>query len=70
MEWSQGCLGLSMGQMGEDRQAKITRGWGLKNIYLFARALVAKGGWHLIHSENLWTRVMIEKYIAPDSVVD
>ena len=49
---------------------KSLGGWGLKNIFLFARALVAKGGWHLIHSENLWTSVMIEKYIAPDSVVD
>ena len=45
-------------------------GWGLKNIFIFEKALAAKGGRRLIHAENLWTRVMIEKYIAPDSVVD
>ena len=49
---------------------KSLGGWDLKNIFLFAKALAAKGGWHLIHSKHLWTRVMIEKYIAPDSVVD
>ena len=49
---------------------KSLGGWGLKNIFLFAKALETKWGSHLIHLKNLWTRVMIEKYIAPDSVVD
>ena len=49
---------------------KSQGGWGLKNIFLFARVLVVKGGWRLIHSDNLWTRVMIEKYITPESIVE
>ena len=49
---------------------KSLGGWGLKNILNFVGVLAAKGGWRLIHSKNLWTRVMTEKYIAPASVVD
>ena len=49
---------------------KAMGGWGLKNIFLFSKALAAKGGWHLVHAENLWTRVVVEKYIALDSVED
>ena len=45
-------------------------GWGLENIFLFARALVAKGGWRLISSKNLWSKVMIQKYLAPGTVED
>ena len=44
--------------------------WVLKNIFLFAKDLVAKGGWRLINSEILWTQVMIQKYLAPKSVED
>jgi hypothetical protein len=40
-------------------------GWGLKNIFLFSKALAAKGGWHIINTTNLWTKVIIQKYIEP-----
>ena len=32
---------------------KGMRGWGLKNIFLFAQALAAKGGWRLIKVDSL-----------------
>lgn len=40
-------------------------GWGIKNLYDFSISLVAKSGWRLITSENLWTRVVKRKYIHP-----
>ena len=49
---------------------KAMGGWGIKNIFLFSEALAAKGGWRLIHADNLWTRVITAKYIAPDSIID
>ena len=30
-------------------------GWGLKNIFLFVKALDAKGGWRLLSTDTLWT---------------
>jgi len=39
--------------------------WGLKNIFFFSKDLVAKGGWRLINTSSLWTKVIIQKYIAP-----
>ena len=45
-------------------------GWGLKNIFLFAKSLEAKGGWKLLKTESLWTQVMIQKYISPVFVED
>jgi hypothetical protein len=47
---------------------KALGGWGLKNIYLFSKALAAKGGWRLISTTSLWTKVVIQKYIEPDSL--
>jgi hypothetical protein len=44
---------------------KAMGGWGLKNIFLFSKALVAKGGWRIINSSSLWTKVIIQKYIEP-----
>ena len=41
-------------------------GWGLKNIFLFAKSLTAKGGRILLKSESIWTHVMIHKYLAYD----
>ena len=43
-------------------------GWGLKNIFLFAKSLVATGGWRILKTENLWSHVMIQKYISPYSI--
>lgn len=44
---------------------KALGGWGLKNIFHFSKALVAKSGWHLISMKSLWTEVVWHKYIAP-----
>ena len=43
-------------------------GWGLKNIFLFAQALAAKGGWRLIKTYSLWTRVIKQKYFPLESI--
>ena len=43
-------------------------GWALKNIFHFSKALVAKGGWHILTSSSLWTKVIRQKYIAPVSL--
>jgi hypothetical protein len=40
-------------------------GWGLKNIFLFSKALASKGGWRIINTTSLWTKVVIQKYIEP-----
>jgi len=42
---------------------KALRGWGLKNTFLFSKALVEKGGWCLINSTILWARAVVQKYI-------
>jgi hypothetical protein len=48
-----------MGSLGKDCCTK----WGLKNIFLFSKALVAKGGWRILNSSSLWTKVVVKKYI-------
>jgi hypothetical protein len=42
---------------------KVLGGWGLKNIFLFAKSLAAKLVWRLLSTENLWTQVVTQKYI-------
>ena len=49
---------------------KALGGWGLKNIFLFAKALGAKVSWRLIHTQSLWTHVVYPKYIAPLTLID
>jgi hypothetical protein len=49
---------------------KLLGGWGLKNIQDFSIALAAKMGWRLIQSDNLWSKVVTQKYISLDSVVE
>ena len=49
---------------------KGLEGWGLKNFFLFAQALAAKGEWRLISTESLWTQVIAQKYLFPDSIKD
>jgi hypothetical protein len=44
---------------------KALGGWGLKNIFLFSKALAAKGGWRILNSTSLWTKVVVQKYIEP-----
>jgi len=49
---------------------KLLGGWGLKNIHSFSTALTAKIGWRLISSNNLWSKVVTQKYIGLNFVVD
>ena len=49
---------------------KALGGWGLKNIFLFAKALGAKVSWRLIHTQSLWTSVVYHKYIAPLTLIE
>jgi hypothetical protein len=49
---------------------KLLGGWGLKNIFLFSKALAAKSNWRLIVMQNLWTSVVYQKYIAPEPLED
>jgi len=49
---------------------KALGGWGLKNIFLFVKALAAKVAWRLLQSQSLWTRVVFQKYIAPLTLID
>ena len=45
-------------------------GWGLKNIFHFAKSLAAKGSWRILQMDNIWTYVMNHKYIKPFSLED
>jgi hypothetical protein len=45
-------------------------GWGLKNIFLFSKALAAKNVWSLIQGSGLWPRVLRAKYFPSKSVID
>jgi len=45
-------------------------GWGLKNIFLFSKALAAKGGWRLLKTNSLWTRVIKQKYLPEENIED
>ena len=56
--------------MGKDRHPKALGGWGLKNVHRFSTALAAKCGWRLISTTSLWTKVTIQKYIAPASLIN
>jgi hypothetical protein len=49
---------------------KALGGWGLKNIFLFSKALAAKSVWRLISTKNLWTKVVLLKYVAPLSLLE
>jgi hypothetical protein len=49
---------------------KYLGGWGLKNIFLFAKGLAAKSCWRLVSSENIWTQVVTHKYISLSSLQD
>jgi len=49
---------------------KALGGWGLKNMFLFTKALAGKGVWRLLTTTSLWTRVVHMKYIAPLSLLD
>ena len=45
-------------------------GWGLKNIHLFGYSLVTGSLWNMISKESLRKIILVEKYIAPYSILD
>lgn len=47
---------------------KMLGGWGLKNIFLFAKALATKLVWRLVKTKSLCTVAVSHKYIMPISV--
>jgi hypothetical protein len=49
---------------------KALGGWGLKNIFLFSKALAEKSVWRLITTTSLWTKVILLKYVAPLSLLE
>jgi hypothetical protein len=59
-----------MGQMEISGCTKILGGWGLENIFLFSKYLVAKSCWRLITTDSLWMKVIIQKYIYPEFVLE
>ena len=42
-------------------RSKKLGGWGIKNIFYFGKALTAKSLWRSLFSDNLWSKVIIEK---------
>jgi hypothetical protein len=49
---------------------KELEGWGLKHIHLFGQSLVAKSLWIVLTKDSLWSRILVQKDIAPDSLVE
>ena len=49
---------------------KCFGGWGLKDIFLFSKALATKGGWRMVKTDSLWTRVIKQKYLFGESITD
>jgi hypothetical protein len=49
---------------------KNIRGWGLKDIHLFGHSLAAKSLWQMMTKDNLWSKIITHKYIAPNSLLD
>jgi hypothetical protein len=66
----EGPLHSPLGKMGSIGSAKSSGGWGLKNIFIFSKALTAKTCWRLITTDSLWTQVVTHKYIKPCTVGD
>jgi len=57
-----------LGSLGKDRYSQGSWRLGFENIFLFSKALAEKGGWRLLNSSSLWTRVVVKKYIEPVSL--
>jgi len=49
---------------------KSLGGWGLENMFIFSKSLIAKLRWKIISSENLWTEVVNHKYTRLVSLDD
>jgi len=49
---------------------KAIGGWGLKNLFLFSKTLVAKNVWRVTQGIDLWVQVVRAKYISPNTMED
>ena len=49
---------------------KSLGGWGLKVPAVFAKALVAKNVWNIIHGMDLWVNIAVQKYIHPLNILE
>jgi ribonuclease HI len=45
-------------------------GWGLKNLAIFNTALLANSFWRALTHDNLWHRVIIDKYLGNLPLID
>jgi hypothetical protein len=45
-------------------------GWGLKDIWLFGKALAVKSLTIFLTIDSLWRQTLIDKYIALDTILD
>jgi hypothetical protein len=49
---------------------KEARGWGLKDVRSFSKALAGRNLWRMTQGSSLWTQIMNSKYFPSLSVVD
>ena len=47
---------------------KLLGGWGLRNIFLFNRALAANSLWRVLMKDGIWHKVIKDKYFPYSSV--
>ena len=45
-------------------------GWGIKDLYIFSRALVANVVWRLIMTKNISMKIIVRNYVYPLSIID
>jgi hypothetical protein len=48
---------------------KAFGGWGVKNLFVFSRALATNTLWRCLMKDGLWHRVLKDKYLISPSVV-
>jgi hypothetical protein len=51
-------------------KTKANGGWGLKDIFTFAKTLATKNAWSLVEGIGLWHRIIKEKYIPSISLLE
>jgi hypothetical protein len=53
---------------GRCLQAEHLGGWGLRNLFIFNRALAANSLWRVLMKEGIWHQVIKDKYLPYTSV--
>jgi hypothetical protein len=61
---------MASGFLEKNCYTKIQGGWGIKNPFLFSKALVAKNVWHLLQGTGLWAQTIKDKYLPSSSIED